>query len=74
MAEIQIPYYLPHGNEIEVFQSAFRRGLAVLLKGPTGCGKTRFVRHMAATLERPLYTVACHERTVCYRSFGPILD
>lgn len=61
MAESQIPYYLPQGNEVEVFQSAYRRGLAVLLKGPTGCGKTRFVRHMAASLQRPLYTVACHD-------------
>jgi nitric oxide reductase NorQ protein len=56
-----IPLYLPQGNEVEVFHSAYRRRLPLLLKGPTGCGKTRFVRHMAAVLGRPLYTVACHD-------------
>ncbi len=56
-----MPFYLPQGDEETVFRSAFRRGLPVLIKGPTGCGKTRFVRHMAALLERPLYTVACHD-------------
>ena len=55
------PVYLPQGDEIEVFRAAYRRRLPVLLKGPTGCGKTRFVRHMAAALDRPLYTVACHD-------------
>jgi nitric oxide reductase NorQ protein len=56
-----IPPYLPQGNEAQVFEAAWRRRLPLLLKGPTGCGKTRFVRHMAARLERPLYTVACHD-------------
>ena len=56
-----IPFYLPREQEVEVFRSAHRRGLAVLLKGPTGTGKTRFVRHMAAALESSLYTVACHD-------------
>jgi nitric oxide reductase NorQ protein len=56
-----IPAYLPQGNEAQVFEAAYRRRLPLLLKGPTGCGKTRFVRHMAAILERPLYTVACHD-------------
>ena len=56
-----LPFYLPQGSEIEVFRSAYRRNLAVLLKGPTGCGKTRFVRHMAAQLNRELFTVACHD-------------
>ena len=55
------PRYLPQGNEVEVFHSVWRRRLPLLLKGPTGCGKTRFVRHMAAVLGRPLYTVACHD-------------
>jgi len=55
------PYYLPIGNEERVFQSAFRRGLSVVLKGPTGCGKTRFVEAMAHDLGRPLVTVACHD-------------
>ena len=55
------PYYVPVGNEEHVFKAAFRRGLSVLLKGPTGCGKTRFVEAMAYDLERPLITVACHD-------------
>lgn len=56
-----LPFYLPQGDEAEVFLSAYRRRLPALLKGPTGCGKSRFVRHMAARLGRPLYTVACHD-------------
>ena len=59
--EETVPFYLPHGDEEQVFLSAYRRRLPMLLKGPTGCGKTRFIRHMAARLERPLYTVACHD-------------
>jgi nitric oxide reductase NorQ protein len=55
------PFYLPVGNEIRVFEAAWRRNLAIMLKGPTGCGKTRFVEHMAHRLGRPLFTVACHE-------------
>jgi len=55
------PYYVPVGNEDQVFAAAFRRGLPVLLKGPTGCGKTRFVEAMAFDLGRPLVTVACHD-------------
>jgi nitric oxide reductase NorQ protein len=55
------PYYVPLGNEERVFEAAFRRGLSVVLKGPTGCGKTRFVEAMAYDLERPLITVACHD-------------
>jgi nitric oxide reductase NorQ protein len=54
-------YYRPHGNEVEVFRVAAARKLPVLLKGPTGCGKTRFVRYMAEQLGRPLITVACQE-------------
>ncbi|HEX5806188.1 MAG TPA: CbbQ/NirQ/NorQ/GpvN family protein [Macromonas sp.] len=53
--------YLPSGNEQTIFQAAARQGLPVLLKGPTGCGKTRFVQSMAESLGRPLFTVACHE-------------
>ncbi|MBS0602042.1 MAG: CbbQ/NirQ/NorQ/GpvN family protein [Proteobacteria bacterium] len=56
-----LPYYAPAGNEIALFEAAWRERLPVLLKGPTGCGKTRFVAHMAARLGRPLYTVACHD-------------
>lgn len=54
-------FYQPVGNEIELFQAAAENGLPVLIKGPTGCGKTRFVRHMAERLGRPVYTVACHD-------------
>ncbi len=55
------PAYLPAGDEITVFEQAWRHGLPVLLKGPTGCGKTRFVQHMAARLALPLFTVSCHD-------------
>ncbi|MCY4657560.1 MAG: CbbQ/NirQ/NorQ/GpvN family protein [Gammaproteobacteria bacterium] len=66
------PYYLPIKDEVEIFQVAYEQRLPVLLKGPTGCGKTRFVEHMAwklreqlgsesATTLPPLITVSCHE-------------
>jgi nitric oxide reductase NorQ protein len=55
------PYYEPVGNEIEVFEAAYRNQLPILLKGPTGCGKTRFMEHMAWRLRRPLITVSCHD-------------
>jgi nitric oxide reductase NorQ protein len=55
------PFYLPVGDEEQVFKAAHRQGLSVLLKGPTGCGKTRFVEAMAYDLARPLITVACHD-------------
>ena len=55
------PWYLPLGDEVEVFTAAYAARLPVLLKGPTGCGKTRFVEHMAWKLTRSLVTVACHE-------------
>jgi nitric oxide reductase NorQ protein len=68
------PYYLPIGAEVEAFEAAYRSRLPVLLKGPTGCGKTRFVQHMVHRLyasasapesrrglDQPLITVACHE-------------
>jgi len=54
-------YYRPTANEITVFETAANNKLPVLLKGPTGCGKTRFVRYMAEQLGRPLITVACQE-------------
>ena len=56
-----IPPYTPTGDEIAVFELAYRNRLPVLIKGPTGCGKTRFVEHMAARLGRALYTVSCHD-------------
>jgi nitric oxide reductase NorQ protein len=55
------PYYEPQGNEIAVFEAAYRKRLPVMLKGPTGCGKTRFLEHMAHQLKRSLVTVSCHE-------------
>ena len=57
----ELPFYQPQGDEIALFEHAYRRQLPLLLKGPTGCGKSRFVTHMAARLQRPLYTVACHD-------------
>ncbi|MEO7218784.1 MAG: CbbQ/NirQ/NorQ/GpvN family protein [Gemmatimonadaceae bacterium] len=55
------PYYVATRHEIDIFDRCHRRGLPVLLKGPTGCGKTRFVEYMAWRLGRPLITVACHD-------------
>jgi len=55
------PYYEPQGNEIAVFEAAARRKLPVMLKGPTGCGKTRFLEYMSWRLKRALVTVSCHE-------------
>ena len=55
------PYYLPIGDELTIFEECHRRRLAVMLKGPTGCGKTRFVEHAAWRLGRPLVTVSCHD-------------
>lgn len=55
------PWYRPAGDEITLFQAAFAARMPVMLKGPTGCGKTRFVEHMAWRLGRPLVTVACNE-------------
>ncbi|MFO1119794.1 MAG: CbbQ/NirQ/NorQ/GpvN family protein [Rhodospirillales bacterium] len=56
-----IPFYAPIADECAVFEAAHRLRLPLLLKGPTGCGKTRFVSHMAARLRLPLFTVACHD-------------
>lgn len=53
--------YLAQGNEVVIFEHAANNNLPVLIKGPTGCGKTRFVEHMAKQLDRPLYTIACHD-------------
>src|SRR6266704_3263918 len=55
------PFYTPAGSECAIFEHAYRNQLPVLLKGPTGCGKTRFVAHMAARLGRRFYTVSCHD-------------
>lgn len=58
---VKEPFYLPQGREIEMFEAAHANKLPVLLNGPTGSGKTRLVEHMAWRLNRPLYTVACHD-------------
>jgi len=55
------PYYVSTGHEIAIFETCHARRLPLMLKGPTGCGKTRFVEHMAWRLGRPLVTVACHD-------------
>jgi len=60
-AKREVPFYQAVGNECQLFEQAYRQQLPLLLKGPTGCGKTRFVSHMAAKLERPLFTVSCHD-------------
>ena len=57
----ELPFYQPTGRECALFETAYDNGLPLLLKGPTGCGKTRFVEHMAARLGKPLYTIACHD-------------
>ncbi len=55
------PYYEAPGSEITIFEAAYTNQLPVLLKGPTGCGKTRFMEYMAWRLDRPLITVSCHD-------------
>ena len=60
-AAAELPYYVPAGNEVTLFERAWKNQLPLLLKGPTGCGKTRFVAHMAARLGLPLHTVSCHD-------------
>jgi nitric oxide reductase NorQ protein len=55
------PYFRPVANEVGLFEAAFASRMPIMLKGPTGCGKTRFVEHMAWRLKRPLITVSCHE-------------
>ena len=55
------PYYSPTHNEIQLFEAAYASRMPMMLKGPTGCGKTRFVEYMAWKLGKPLITVSCHE-------------
>ncbi len=57
----EAPYYEPVADEVDIFAAAYHNQLPVLLKGPTGCGKTRFIHYMAWRLQRPLITVACHD-------------
>ena len=58
-----LPWYREVAGECALFETAHGEGLPLLLKGPTGCGKSRLVEHMAARLERPLITVSCHDET-----------
>ena len=67
------PFYRPVGREVELFEHAYRRNYAILLKGPTGSGKSRFIEFMAARLERPLYTVSCHDETSAVDLLGRYL-
>jgi len=55
------PFYAQQANEIALFEAAYKNKIPVLLKGPTGCGKTRFMEHMAWKIQRPLITVSCHD-------------
>ncbi len=55
------PYYEPIGDEVALFEAAYASQIPVLLKGPTGCGKTRFMEYIAWKLQRPLITVSCHD-------------
>lgn len=55
------PFYQPQGHEVRLYEAAYAARLPVMLKGPTGCGKSRFVEHMAWKLGKPLITVACNE-------------
>lgn len=54
-------YYLAQGNEVELFEASAGMNLPVLIKGPTGCGKTRFIEYMGDKLHREVYTVVCHD-------------
>ena len=67
------PYYQFIDNEGEIFKECFRSKLPILLKGPTGCGKSRFVDYMAHDLKLPLITVACNEDTTATDLIGRFL-
>ncbi len=67
------PYYHPTGSETAIFEAAHADRIPLMLKGPTGCGKTRFVEHMAHRLGMPLITVACHEDIAAADLVGRIL-
>jgi nitric oxide reductase NorQ protein len=55
------PFYQPHANEVALYEAAYKARLPVMVKGPTGCGKSRFIEYMAWKLDKPLITVACNE-------------
>ena len=72
-ADAPVPYYREVGKECQVFDHAYRQGLPIMLKGPTGTGKSRFVSHMAARLGRPVVTVPCHDETSAVDLLGRYL-
>ena len=59
----KVPYYHSVGKEIEVFEQSYKNKIPLLLKGPTGSGKSRFVEYMAHKLDKILITISCHEET-----------
>ena len=67
------PFYEASGDEVALFGLAYAQRLPMMLKGPTGCGKSRFVEYMAYRLGRPLVTVACHEDMVASDLIGRYL-
>lgn len=69
----EAPYYRPVAGEVSLFEHAYRLRQPLLLRGPTGCGKSRFVEHMAHVMGRPLITVACHEDTSATDLLGRFL-
>src|SRR6056297_1260368 len=58
---VEEPFYLPQSNEIEIALAAYHNQFPLLLKGPTGCGKTRFMHFLAWRLKLPIITVSCHD-------------
>lgn len=69
----KLPYYQATGNEVAVFEHTYKNRLPLLLKGPTGSGKSRFVEYMAARLKCPLITISCHEETSAVDLLGRYL-
>ncbi len=58
---VESPYYEEQFNEIDLYKAAYDSRLPVMIKGPTGCGKSRFIEHMAYKLDKPIITVSCNE-------------
>jgi len=71
---LDAPFYLPTGDEVELFTAAYSERIPVLLKGPTGCGKTRFVENMAWRLTHDLITVTCHDDMTASDLVGRYLE
>lgn len=73
VASDTLPFYHETSHEVSVFETAYRCKLPVMLKGPTGCGKSRFVEHMAAKLSLPLVQVLCQDDTTATDLLGRYL-